>query len=126
MTAATHATHATNARAAWGDTPPVWVAALAAACDKSGSLAKVGAKIGYSPATVSQVINGKYAGETVKVEAAVRAHLLAERVDCPELGTIPAAECLDHRARGLATASPQALRLSRACRSCPHNQGAGS
>jgi len=129
MTAApTHAdpTHAAKARAAWGDAPPVWVAALAAACDKAGSLAKVGALIGYSPTTVSQVINRKYAGDTAAVEVAVRAHLLAERVDCPELGTITVAACLGHRQRGFSTASPQALRLSRACPSCIHNHGAGS
>ncbi len=120
------ANHAANALNAWGPSIPVWVAALAAACDKCGSLARIGEKIGYSPATVSQVINRKYLGDTAAVAAAVRAHLLAERVECPVIGAIPATECLENRARGFSTASPQAVRLSRTCPTCIHNQGAGS
>lgn len=124
--AAKTTSHAANAAKAWGAPIPLWVAALAAACDKCGSLARIGDKLGYSAATVSQVINRKYAGDTAAVEAAVRAHLLAERVDCPVAGVIPATDCLENRARGFSTASPLAVRFSRTCPTCTHNQGGGT
>jgi len=116
--------HMDNARAAWGDDAPVWVLALARACDAT-SQTKVGARIGYSGAAVSQTINGKYPGTVAAVEKAVRFVLLAEKVDCPVLGLIPANDCLARQRQGFTTSNPQAVRLARACGTCTHRQGGG-
>lgn len=114
--------HVANAKAAWGDHMPVWVMALARACD-ANSLSHVGASVGYSGAALSQTINRKYQGDIAAVEKAVRGVLLAERLDCPVLGLIPANDCLTHQRKAFNTASPQAVRLARACATCTHRQG---
>lgn len=67
--------HQANASTAWGQPPPAWINALAQACDDS-SLARIGAKIGYSGAALSQAINHKYPGDMDAVRAAVCAHLV--------------------------------------------------
>ena len=114
--------HMANAKAAWGEPLPVWVAALARACDTT-SLSEVGKRLDYSGAALSQVIRRKYPGNMAALEKAARGVLLAEKLDCPVLGLIPANECLAHQRQGFSTASPQAVRLSAACPSCPHRQG---
>lgn len=114
--------HVANARAAWGDDMPVWVMALARACD-AGSLSQIGASVGYSGPALSQTINRKYQGDIAAVEKAVRGVLLAERQGCPVLGLIPANDCLSHQRKAFNTASPQAVRLARACATCIHRQG---
>lgn len=119
------AKHHDNARAAWGDALPLWVAALAEACDKA-SLGKVAERVKYSAAALSQVINGKYPGDLVKLERAVRGALLAEVVACPVLArTIPTSDCGANQRRGFSTASPLAARLGRTCPTCPQREGAG-
>lgn len=114
--------HVANARSAWGDDMPVWVMALARSCD-ANSLSQVGTSVGYSSAALSQTINRKYRGDIAAVEKAVRGVLLAERLDCPVLGLIPANDCLSHQRKTFSTANPQAVRLARACATCPHRQG---
>lgn len=114
--------HVANAKAAWGEPAPVWVLALARACD-AASLAEVGKRIGYSGAAVSQTINRKYQGDLAAVEKAARGVLLAEKLDCPVLGLIAANDCLAHQRQGFTTASPQAVRLAMACPNCTHRQG---
>lgn len=113
-----------KARAAWGDDLPDWVEALASACDKS-TQAGTARRIGYSPATVSCVLVRRYAGDTAAVERAVRATILAETADCPELGEIALADCLEWRRRSgdFAATSGLRTRMFAACRACPKHGG---
>lgn len=114
--------HQANAKLAWGFGVPVWIAALARACD-TASLSAVATRVGYSSGALSMAINAKYPGDMAALEKAVRGVLLAEKLACPVLGLIPGNDCLANQRQALTTASPQGVRLSRACPSCAHRQG---
>lgn len=102
--------------------PPDWLQILADECQAS-SQAKVAKRLGYSAATVSLVLKGTYSGDLQKVEQAVRGALMRQTVACPVLGDIPAQDCLGHQKAPFSTASPERVRLYRACRSgCPHSR----
>ena len=114
-----------NARAAWGETIPDWVEALAASCDAS-SQAQVAKRLRFSPSVINQIVNGNYKGSRSAVEQAVRGVLLAETLDCPVLGELPRNVCLEHqkRARGQFTPTSSArVQLYRACKGgCPFSR----
>lgn len=111
----------TRAAQHWGVDLPDWVAALASACDESGSQSAVAARLGYSPAVVSQVLKHDYRGNYEAVEAAVRARLMAATIECPVLGPILLEDCHDHQRAAQAGARESTLqvRLARACPACP-------
>lgn len=113
-----------TARAHWGPDLPDWVLALARACAET-SQNKVAGQIGRSAALVSTVLRRQYPGDLVAVEELVRAHLLAETVRCPALGTLPLHECRDWRAKARDFANTNSLRVRmwRACRACPRFTG---
>jgi DNA-binding transcriptional regulator YdaS (Cro superfamily) len=108
-------------RQAWGPACPDWVQVLALACAGS-SQAAVAARLGYSPAVISQTLKGIYAGDIAAVGRAVRAHLMAETVECPVLGTIAVLACREHQRAAFAgvRASTLHVRLARECPRCPH------
>lgn len=114
-----------RAREAWQGNPPDWIVVLAEQCDLAQSQASVGRAIGYSASVVNQVLGNRYAGKIETVEAKVRGVYMAATVECPVLGEISTAACLDHQARELAATNPQRVRLYRACRTCPNNRKAG-
>jgi uncharacterized protein involved in cysteine biosynthesis len=109
--------HITNARAAWGNDMPPWIAVLAESTDRLG-LKAVATKVDYSIATITNTINCKYPGDMAKVERAVRGALMSATVECPILGTIPTNDCESHQRAEFSTSSPQAAKLARACPSC--------
>jgi hypothetical protein len=108
-----------RAEAAWGEALPDWVRALAEAADRT-SQAKASAAIGYSAATVSYVLKGTYAGDMAKVEQAVRASIMEAGMECPELGTLRLADCLDWQGKAACyqPTSSRRLLMYRACRAC--------
>ena len=107
---------------AWGRPLPEWVQALAEACDE-GTQAGAARTIGYSPATVNQVLAGTYKGNLEAVEGAVRGAYLEMTVACPVLREIPRNRCLAIQRQPLASTSPLRVRLWRACRSgCPNSR----
>lgn len=110
-----------RARAAWTSGVPEWVAALAAACDKS-SQGKVAQRLGISSAAVNQVLGASYKGRIDRVEARVRGELMRETVACPVLGEISRRECLDHQRRKFAATNPMRVQLYRACKDCPNKE----
>lgn len=116
------ARHETNMHQAWGDNAPIWIVILAQSCDRA-SLAEIGRKVGYSGSAISQAINAKYPGDMGALEKAVRGSLLAQTIACEILGLIPANLCLSTQRQPFSTASPQAVKLSRACPNCPHRHG---
>jgi hypothetical protein len=111
----------TRSALTWGEVPD-WIAALASACDKA-SQAKVAKRLGYSPATVSYVLQAKYPGDLAAVEQAVRGALMATNVDCPVVGELAADQCLAHQRAAYSAVNPQRIAFYRACRSgCPNSR----
>lgn len=112
-----------RARAAWGADAPEWVIALAEACSAE-TQAAVARRVGYSGATVSQLISNSYRGDLRAVETMVRGALMAETVTCPVMATeIGRDVCLNWQRRPFSTASANAVRMYQGCRSgCPHSR----
>jgi len=122
----------TKAHASWGDEVPAWLAVMASACDET-SQNQVARTLGVSAAQVSNVLGKRYGvdghpGDLKAIEAAVRAHFMAERVDCPELGNIPGAECQDWQVKSktFANVNRQRVVMYGACRKCPLSRTGGS
>ena len=98
-----------------------WLQALRSACERH-TQAKVARRLGYSAATISQVLAGSYRGNVRAVEAAVRGAFLDEKVRCPVLDEIPRDQCMQHQRRPFMPTNAMRVRLYRACRSgCPHS-----
>lgn len=114
-----------RARAAWGESIPAWVLALAEACDRT-SAKRTATRIGYSPATVSYVLSNTYKGVLDKIEQVVRITLMAATVSCPAVGNISTDVCLRHQLTPFSPHNPQSVLIGRACRSgCPHSRLGG-
>lgn len=109
-----------TARAAWGDPLPDWIETLALECQLK-SQSQVAKALDVSPAAVSQVLRGKYAGSTARMEERVRGVYLDGKVNCPALGELATNECLKHRdnAKSFHMASPRRALMYRACNRCP-------
>lgn len=106
---------------AWGAEAPDWVLALAQLAIDT-SVARAAKAIGYSPAVVSTVLGNSYAGNTEKVERAVRGALMDLKVECPVLGEIRADRCIANQRSDLNVTSNRSVRLWRACRGgCPNS-----
>lgn len=95
------------------------------------SLAEIGEMLkwpgkpsGYTRAAVSALLSEKYkARDMSKVEAAIRATLMREKVTCPVLGQIPVADCAAWQRRDLSSANNESVRMYRACRGgCPNSK----
>ena len=113
-----------KAHAAWGETPPEEILALAEAADARTGKAAAEA-IGYTGAVVSAVVANKYKGDLQAVFARIRGAYMGERVACPILGGIPRNACMDHQKRSYSAANSQSARLYQACKRCP-NAGAAA
>jgi hypothetical protein len=109
-----------NAREAWGDALPPWVLALAQAASAK-SATEIAKRLDYSAAVVSSVCRNRYAGDLSRVEAKVRGVLMSETVDCPVLGDINRALCIDEQGKKFFGTSAVRTRLYRACPTCIHS-----
>lgn len=110
---------------AWGDPSPDWISELARLCDRQGQR-HAGISIGYSTATISQVLRKKYPGDMEKFEQAVRGALLRETVTCPVMGEIQKDRCLELQRRPIDRMRNGTLfiRTYHACRNgCPNFLG---
>lgn len=95
-----------------------WLDFLAAEAART-SIAATARRLGYSRTAVSLALAGKYPGTTDRLAATVLDVL--GRVACPHLGReVTPGECAIHGGQ-IPTSSPAALRLWRACQTCPHN-----
>jgi len=112
------------ARAHWSPLPS-WVETLAQACD-GRSQAAVARSLGVSAAMVSNTLRNKYPGDLAGLEAKVWRVLGGDVVNCPVLGEIEGATCLEHQRRPLAATSGFRVRLHRACQACVHRIVNGS
>jgi hypothetical protein len=100
-----------------------WIEALRQEAKRT-SQTKAGNRIGYSGATVNQVLKGTYKGDLKRVEEAVRGALMGATVDCPVAGEIPRNRCIDYQRRSgtFAATNPMRVQLHRACPQCPNRR----
>jgi hypothetical protein len=96
-----------------------WVEVLRRHCAASSGN-RVAALLGVSAAQVSQVLAGKYPGNTANLEARVRGEFMGELVDCPVLGDLSRADCQRHQAAPFLATNPLRIALHRACPGCPN------
>lgn len=79
---------------------------------------------GYPSETLlSQVLSGKYPGQTGRLQRLVEGHYLGHTVACPVLGEISRADCEHNQVKPFAATNPQRVALFRACRVCPNATG---
>ncbi|MGE4539239.1 MAG: LacI family transcriptional regulator [Desulfovibrio sp.] len=94
-----------------------WLALLTEEAART-SITATARRLGYSRTSISLVLAGKYPGGTDKMAARVLEAF--RRVVCPLLDKeVTPAECAKNGGR-VPTSSPAALRLWRACQTCPH------
>lgn len=98
-----------------------WLEALREECART-SQAQAARRLGVSTSMVNQVLKGSYGSDTSRLEARVRAELMAESIVCPIVGQLALTACQQHQARPFAATNPMRVALYRACRSgCPHS-----
>lgn len=90
------------------------------------SQAEVARQLGYSPATVSQVLAGNYPGRTERIATRI-VEVYGEKygcatVDCPVLGVISVARCISESKKEFSTANPQSVELWDTCPDCQHRR----
>lgn len=109
------------------DPLPDWIEALALECDRTSQI-KTAERLGYVPATVSQVLSGKYQAQTTAIEQSVRGVLMREVVTCPALGEIGKDKCQHWRkkARTFCAGNSRDVMMYRACQRCPLHTGDAS
>lgn len=113
----------TIALQAHGDPLPDWIGSLVDQVETT-SQNRTAKLLGYSAATLSTILRGKYQADTAAVEERVRGVLMRETITCPGLGEIGKAECQDWRrkAKAFAGHNPMRVQMARACRACPVNK----
>jgi hypothetical protein len=94
---------------------------LRKAVAETGSQVKVAAKLGYSTATISQVLNETYLGGLDAVLTRVEEVFSSRILDCPLLGEINLARCVKERRRSFSAVNPQRVKLYRKCKACALN-----
>lgn len=113
-----------TATACWPDGPPGWVGTLAAFCDEH-SQAEAARRLGRSTTLVNHVLKNRYTGDLSDVEVRVRTAFAETGPICPVLGEITGAACLKHQKTPFSPGNHIAVRLFKACRTCPHNVSRG-
>lgn len=99
---------------------PKWVQELRAQCAVS-SQRKVAVKLGYSNATINQVLKGTYKGDLNKVEQKVRGAYMGETVGCPILGELSKNKCIEHQAAKYSSVNRLRVQLYKTCPGCDYN-----
>lgn len=85
--------------------------------------AEVARRIGRAPSGINQILKGTYNADPARVLELVEAEFGENEVDCPELGEIPLATCLEERDKPFRATSSQRVRLFRACQICKNKGG---
>lgn len=112
--------HVERVKASWGNPAP-WLIVLAEQCNKS-SQAGVAKALGYSAATISQVLSNSYRGDLHRIGEMVSGRFMAATVNCPVLGELGRNACLEWQAKPYAATSSHRVMMHRACRAgCAHS-----
>lgn len=99
-----------------------WLDLLKKAVAEAGNQAAVARELGYSPAVISQALQGIYPGDTEKLAAKVIETYGNETVECPLLGTIPLGRCVKNQQLPFSSANPLAVQLWATCPLCENNK----
>ncbi|MGD9949876.1 MAG: hypothetical protein AB7U29_15555 [Desulfobulbus sp.] len=91
------------------------------AVSELGSQVKVARMLGYSAATISQVLAGQYKGQLDAFLTRVEEVFGRSEIHCPVLGTISYPMCVEERRKPFSTANPHRVRMFQLCRICPSN-----
>lgn len=94
---------------------------LNAAVEEFGQ-AEVARRIGKSSAAVSQVRSGTYQGKPDRILELVDAEFGSAEIDCPVMGRVPLARCIEERTKPFRATNPQRRQLYQACQRCPHKE----
>lgn len=121
--AATSSAHETL-RSCWPGGAPEWVGLLATFCD-THSQAEAARRLRRSTTLVNHVLKNRYTGDLGDVENRVRTAFADTGPICPVLGEITGATCLKQQKAPFSPGNHIAVRLFKACRTCPHNIGRG-
>ncbi len=84
----------------------------------ASSQAEVARRIGRSASAINQVLKGSYPNPEAILEL-VAAEYGGDTVDCPVMGQVPLAQCLEERGRPFRATNHQAVKLFQACTKCP-------
>ena len=93
---------------------------LRRACDEHGQ-AEVARRIGYNPSGINQVLAGTYKANPDKILELVAAEFSSDTVNCPVMGEVCLADCLEARRRAdmpFFPSSGQTAELHRTCPEC--------
>ncbi|HPP07199.1 MAG TPA: hypothetical protein PLW88_07485 [Syntrophorhabdaceae bacterium] len=93
------------------------VALLQQMVEKLG-LSHVADAIGYNKTAVCHVLKGTYRGKPDKILKAVENKFSQQPVECPVLGRIALARCVEERNKPFAPVNPLRVRLIKTCKSC--------
>ena len=99
----------------FGEAAPEWMQVLAEIADSKGHV-DTAKRCGISSTAIYNICADSYGAKTDNVELKVRAALMGERVDCPELGDLPAANCQRWQMKPLTPSNRMSIRMHRACR----------
>jgi hypothetical protein len=89
---------------------------------EKSSQAKVAAEMGYSAATISQILSGNYQGSPEAVLVRADEVYGNRMVACPGQGEdISLGRCVEYRRRPFSAINPQRVKMYRACRGCGNN-----
>ena len=99
-----------------------WLELLHKAVSSAGSQSAVAKVLGYSPAVISQAMQGIYPGDMDKLTAKVVEIYGNVQVECPLLGIIPLGQCVKNQQRPFSTANPLAVELWATCPVCKHHK----
>ncbi len=83
-------------------------------------LQNVADAIGYKKSAVCHVLRGTYRGKPDRILIAVRNKFSQQPVECPVLGKIPLARCVEERNRPFVPTNPLRVILVKACKVCPN------
>ncbi len=84
----------------------------------ASSQAEVARRVGRSAAAINQVLRGTYAGNPEIILERVAAEYGPDSVNCPVMGEVPLAQCLESRNRPFSATNAMRVRLYKACRQC--------
>jgi hypothetical protein len=99
-----------------------WLDLLQKAVLEAGSQSAVAKNLGYSPAVISQALQGIYPGDTDKLAAKVVEIYGNEIVQCPLLGVISLGKCVNNQQLPFSSANPLAVEMWATCPSCKNNK----
>lgn len=103
----------------WDGEAPDWIVRLADLCDGSSQNA-IAKALGYSAATISNVLRNRYPADMSGIEDAVAELVAGGAVECPALGPITTEDCAEWRGKAgvLSTSNPQRVQMRAACLKC--------